>query len=72
MKEPIEITYTKTIELDEYSQNYLEQDIYEAFTSKLNDYLDDDNVDTVPGNTLRKIFATITKNMLDDDEFWGG
>jgi hypothetical protein len=71
MKEPIEVTYTKTIELDEYSQNYLEQDIYDAFTSKLSDYLDGGDVDTVPGGTLKKIFAIITKNMLDDDEFWG-
>ena len=69
MKEPIEVTYTKTATLSEQSQDYIAQGIYEAFSDELADYISD--VDAIPGSTLREIFATITKNILNDDEFWG-
>ncbi len=69
MKEPIEITYTKTTTLNEWPQDCIAQAIYDAFIDELADHIGD--ADAIPESTLREIFATITKNMLDDDEFWG-
>ena len=69
MKDPIEVTYTKTTELNESKQDCLAQTIYDAFLDSLADFVDD--VDAVSGDTLKNIFAQITKNMLEDDEFWG-
>jgi len=69
MKEPIEVTYTKTTTLNEQSQDCIAQGIYETFTDELADYIND--VDAISGDTLKNIFAQITKDMLEDDEFWG-
>lgn len=69
MKEIIEVTYTKTATLSEQSQDYIAQAIYEAFTDELADYISD--VDAIPKDALKGIFAQITKDMLEDDEFWG-
>ena len=69
MKEPIEITYTKTAGLNEQRQDCIAQTIYDVFLDTLADFVDD--VDAIPGNTLRNVFAQIIKDMLEDEEFWG-
>ena len=73
MEHTLEVTYTKkhTITLEESSRNYITQAIYDTFTRELSDYIDNGDVDTVPGDTLKKIFNCIATDMLTDDEFWG-
>lgn len=73
MEHTLEVTYTKkhTIALEESSQNYIAVAIYDAFTRELSDYIDDGNVDTIPGEALKRIFTNISENMINNDEFWG-
>lgn len=73
MENTLVITYTKkhSISLKESSQSYIAQAIYDAFILQLSDYIDDGNVDIVPGDVLKKIFTNITKSMINDNEFWG-
>ena len=72
MKNAIKFTYIKehTVELWDNAQDYIAQAIYDAFTHELNDYVDDGDSDNIPGDTLKEIFIYITKNMIEDEEFW--
>ena len=73
MKNTFVVTYTKkhSISLEESSQGYIAQAIYDVFTRELGDYIDDGDIETVPGDVLKKIFTNITESMVNDDEFWG-
>lgn len=73
MKNTLVVTYTKkhSISLEESSQSYIAQAIYNVFTGELHDYVDDGDIETVPGDVLKKIFTNITESMVNDDEFWG-
>ena len=73
MKNTLVVTYTKkhSISLEETSQSDIAQAIYNAFINELGDYVDDCDVDTVPGDALKRIFTNISESMVNDDEFWG-
>lgn len=73
MKNTLVVTYTKkhSVSLEESSQDCIAQAIYDAFINELGDYIDDGDVDTVPGDVLKRIFANISESMVNDDEFWG-
>ena len=73
MRNTLEVTYTKkhSISLEDSAQDCIAQAIYEAFVRELNDYVDDGDVDTVPGDVLKRIFVYISESMINDGEFWG-
>lgn len=73
MKNTIEFTYTRkhTVELNDIAQDIIAQAIYDAFINELSDYIDDDEAEKIPGDTLKDVFYYIVGDMIEDKEFWG-